>query len=405
MRCSQVTVMESSMASGSGESCANNTFSGEQIDQILIAVSSTGMVSMSCCLIAVLMVVVLRLYKKFVYRLALYQVLAALFFSFALSIQLMAYNYDSKSEYSSRSCEAVGFLMQYSIWVKVMFTACLTFHLFFLVVFFKNFQKLEVFYIPISVIFPLLHSWIPFTTNSYGMSDASCWIRGWKDNCARDKSTPGLIEQFALCYGPFYLIAVLDAFAIVIMVIVLIRRAFFERRVSKTGVENAPLLTSRNDKRKEAVRQLMPLLIYPLLFLLMIMFGLVDRVYAAIAKTASYPLTIIHAVLGFSWPFFAGLALILHLCLLREWKKKSRAARNDLVDPQRVNGFVRQVNVEPYTAATTRHVVPAESKVDACKLGEGGIASRVDIMEPSTVRAATTHYVVPAESEVGNVCD
>ena len=385
------------MASGSGESCANNTFSGEQIDQIIIAVSSTGMVSMSCCLIAVLMVVVLRLYKKFVYRLALYQVLAALFFSFALSIQLMAYNYDSKSEYSSRSCEAVGFLMQYSIWVKVMFTACLTFHLFFLVVFFKNFQKLEVFYIPISVIFPLLHSWIPFTTNSYGMSDASCWIRGWKNNCARDKSTPGLIELFALCYGPLYLIAVLDAFAIVIMVIVLIRKNFFERRGSKIDVENVPLLTSR---KKEAVRQLMPLLIYPLLFLLMIMFGLVDRVYAAIAMAPSYPLTIIHAVLGFSWPFFAGLALILHLCLLREWKKKGRAARN--VHSQCENGFVHQVNVEPFTATTTRHVVPAESKVDACKLGEGGIASRVD-MEPST--AATTHHVVPAESEVGNVCD
>ena len=136
-------VMESSLASGNGssESCANNTFSEEQINQLLVAVSSTGMVSMLCCLTAVMMVVVLRLYKKFVYRLALYQVLAALFFSFVLSIQLMAYNYDSRSEYSSRSCEAVGFLTQFSISVKSMFTACLTFHLFFLVVFFEDFQN------------------------------------------------------------------------------------------------------------------------------------------------------------------------------------------------------------------------------------------------------------------------
>ena len=387
--------MEASLASGNGssQSCANDTFSGEQIDHILIAVSSTGMVSMLCCLTAVLMVVVLRLYKKFVYRLALYQVSAALFFSFALSIQLMAYNYDSKSEYSTRSCEAVGFLMQFSIWVKVMFTACLTFHLFFLVVFFKNFQKLEVFYILFAVFFPLLHSWIPFTTNSFGMSDAWCWIRGWKDNCARSKSAPGLIEQFALCYGPFYLIALLDALAIVVMVVVLLRRAFFKKRISLRKVVNddVPLLASRKDQKKEAVRQLLPLLIYPILFLLMIGFGLVDRVYAAIAKTVSFPLTIIHAVLGFSWPCFAGLALILHLCSLKEWKKRSAVSRNGRQDSPR---HVHQVNVEAITATTTWHNVPAESSVDACKLGKAGQTNR----EPST--AATTQHLVPAESEV-----
>ena len=138
--------LETGLSSNNGcnESCANNTFSTKQINQILVAVSSTGMVSMICCLTAVLMVVLLRLYKKFVYRLALYQVLAALFFSYCLSIQLMAYDYDSTSEYSRISCKAVGFLTQYSICVKVIFSACLTFHLFLLVVFFKNFQKLEV---------------------------------------------------------------------------------------------------------------------------------------------------------------------------------------------------------------------------------------------------------------------
>ena len=384
---------------GSNESCVNNTFSTMQINQILVAVSSTGMVSMICCLTAVLMVVLLRLYKKFVYRLALYQVLAALFFSFCLSIQLMAYDYDSTSEWSRVSCKVVGFLMQYSICAKVIFTACLTFHLFFLVVFFKNFQKLEVIYIFVSVIIPLLYSWIPFVTDTFGMSHAWCWIRGWKNNCARNKSTPGLIEQFVLLYGPFYLIALIEALAVVVMVVVLVRRAFFEKRISNAGViENKPLITLRiKDQKKEAVRQLMPLLVYPLLFLLMIGLGLVDRVYGAFATTTSYPLTIIHAVLGFSSAFFGGLALILHLCLLKEWKKKMAVSSFDHQDSPRVNGVVYQVNGEAITATTTRHVVPAESKIDAYKLGSAQVNDR----EPST--AATTQHFPPAESEVDGV--
>lgn len=362
--------MDSFSASSNGSELCNNTFSKEQIDQILIALSSTGMASMLTCFIGVLIVMLLKLYKKFAYRLAAYQVLAALFFSFTLSLELMALHYDSKSEFSRRACEAVGFLTQYSTWVKLMFTACLTFHLFCLAVFFRNFQKLEIVYILVSVLSPLLHVWIPFINDSFGMSGAWCWIRGWKNDCAKEKYTEGLIEQFALWYGPFFLVALIDALAIILMVTVLILRAFLEKRNSRSASE--PLIARKRDQKKEALRQLMPLLIYPLLFLVLIMFAMVDRVYGAIAKTASYPLAIIHAVFGLSWGFFAGLALILHLCLLREWsKKKKRKAffppPKDLQSrppPSCVNDAV-----EPSTATTTRPVVPAESEVDALKLG------------------------------------
>ena len=356
----------------------NNTFSKEQIDQILIALSTTGMVSMVTCFIAVLMVVLLRLYKKFAYRLALYQVLAALFFSLTLSLELLALHYESKSVYFRRVCEAVGFMTQYSTWVKLMFTACLTFHLFCLAVFFKNFIKLEVMYVLISVFSPLLHVWIPFIKHSFGMSGAWCWIRGWKDDCAREKYTLGLIEQFALWYGPFFLVALVDALAIVTMVITLAIRASKERRRSSVS-DMEPLLNQTRDQKKEALKQLLPLLIYPLLFLMLILFALVDRVYGALAKSASYPLAIIHAVFGLSWGLFAGLALILHLCLLKEWSKKKRKwvshahrhakskSKSALHCSNDCNDFVTD---DPTTAPTTRPSIPAESEVDANKLGQ-----------------------------------
>ena len=356
----------------------NNTFSKEQIDQILIALSTTGMVSMVTCFIAVLMVVLLRLYKKFAYRLALYQVLAALFFSLTLSLELLALHYESKSVYFRRVCEAVGFMTQYSTWVKLMFTACLTFHLFCLAVFFKNFIKLEVMYVLISVFSPLLHVWIPFIKHSFGMSGAWCWIRGWKDDCAREKYTLGLIEQFALWYGPFFLVALVDALAIVTMVITLAIRASKERRRSSVS-DMEPLLNQTRDQKKEALKQLLPLLIYPLLFLMLILFALVDRMYGALAKSASYPLAIIHAVFGLSWGLFAGLALILHLCLLKEWSKKKRKwvshahrhakskSKSALHCSNDCNDFVTD---DPTTAPTTRPSIPAESEVDANKLGQ-----------------------------------
>ena len=355
------------------DSC-NSTFSREQIDQILIALSTTGMASMLTCSIAVLMVVLLRLYKRFAYRLALYQVLAALFFSLTLSLELLALHYESKSVYSRRVCEAVGFLTQYSTWVKLMFTACLTFHLFCLAVFFKNFVKLELVYVLISVFSPLLHVWIPFIKHSFGMSGAWCWIRGWKDDCAKEKYTLGLIEQFALWYGPFFLVTLVDALAIVVMVITLAIRAFRQRRCSFVS-DTEPLLKQARDQKKEALKQLLPLLIYPLLFLILILFDLVDRVYDALAKGASYPLAIIHAVFGLSWGLFAGLALILHLCLLKEWSQKKRklvahAQRHSKSKSKSVlhdcNDFVTD---DPLTAPTTRPSIPAESEVDASKLG------------------------------------
>ena len=74
--------LESSVYGSNNESdLCIGTFSNKQIDNLLIGLSTTGMVSGLTCSIAVIMVMLFRLYKKFVYRLALYQVLAALFTS------------------------------------------------------------------------------------------------------------------------------------------------------------------------------------------------------------------------------------------------------------------------------------------------------------------------------------
>ena len=380
--------MESEVLANSNNSSCNSTFTKEQVDELLIALSSSGMASLLVCFIAVVMVLSLKLYKIFAYRLALYQVLAALFFSITLSLELLALHYNSKSMHSRMVCEAVGFLTQYSTWVKLMFTLCLTFHLFYLAVFFKNLKKLEIVYVLLSVIFPLLHAWIPFIHKSFGMSGAWCWIRGWEDDCATRKYEEGLIEQFALWYGPFFLVALVDVLAITIMAVVLVGRAYRERKHVSTDDASQPLLRTNVDQKKESLRQLMPLLVYPLLFLVLILFALVDRLYDALAKDVSFALAVVHAVVGLSWGLFAGLALILHLCLLKEWSRKKRKrvaiqvaiqvaveGQNPtpapLLSPSRlgVTHTEGMTDTNPSIATTTRYSIPAESEVDAWKLG------------------------------------
>ena len=379
------SLLESPIYAGDNKSdSCNGTFSMNQSDNLLIGLGTTGMVSVLTCSIAVIMVMLLRLYKKFVYRLALYQVLAALFVSLALSLNLFALHYDSKSQHYESACEAVGFLTLYSSWVKLMFTACLTFHLFCLAVFFKNFYKLEITYVLISVFLPLLYVWIPFIKHTFGMSGAWCGIRGRKDDGAKYKL--GLIEQFTLWYVPFFLVALIDALVIIVIFGVLAVRAFEERRHHFNHICNHErLLPQIRDPKKEAFKQFLPLLIYPLLFPVLSLSAMVDRVYDVFAKSPSYPLAMIQAVFGLSGELFTGLALILHLCLLKEWSKKKRVAvlaapRYELSNTfpllRSVNIYsdFAIVNVDPTTAPTTRPSIPAESEVDARKLGQESLA-------------------------------
>ena len=179
-----------------------------------------------------------------------------------------------------------------------------------------------------------------------------------------------------------FLVALIDALVIIVIFGVLAVRAFREHRHHFNHIYNhEPLLPQIRDPKKEAFKQFLPLLIYPLLFSVLILSVMVDRVYDVFAKSPSYPLAMIHAVFGLSGELFTGLALILHLCLLKEWSKKKRVAvlaapRLELSNTfpllRSVNIYsdFAIVNVDPTTAPTTRPSIPAESEVDARKLGQ-----------------------------------
>ena len=124
--------------------------------QIFLTICVLNGISVLVCQIATALVFGLKLHRKIVYRLALYQVLSASAFSTIETLQIIFINYDKSPAVYGRLCTAFGWFTLYTQWVKVLFTVCLTVHLFCFGVLYKNLKKFEKLYIVTSLFVPIL---------------------------------------------------------------------------------------------------------------------------------------------------------------------------------------------------------------------------------------------------------
>ena len=273
---------------------------------VLIAFSASNGVSTFVCLLATILVCILKLYKIMVYRLALYQVLAALVYGANYTLQVIFI--DSPQPFSdvyNRLCEAFGAAAMYLEWVKLLFTVWVTVHLFCFVVFYKNLKKLEAVYVSTSLLIPAVIAAVPFATHTYGLSGSWCWIEEWKNNCTNDTVRVGVIEEFTLWYGPSMLSLIAASLAMLLMLIVLLYRV----RVHKAVEYSA---------NWRAFKQILPLAAYPIIFFLFLLPPFIYRVLVAgrINQLGTAALTAI-AVVFSGKDFLAGVTLIIHIALIR----------------------------------------------------------------------------------------
>ena len=315
------------------------------------------MVSFTMCVIAVSAVLVLKLYKSFSYRLAAYQVLSSLFFSLSqvLTLTLLGYN---GSEYYRVACKLDAFLIQYTIWVKLLFTSCLSFHFFCLTVCLRNFENLELLYVLISLLFPLLFSWIPFIHDLYGLAGAWCWIKEWRHDCASEHYFEGIMEQFLLWYGPqFITLSVLNVCFLIIPIVF----AWKMYRWNNSSESECLLGKEKHQKIKGAVKRLLPLLAYPIIFYVLAILPLIHRIYTAVSHFENYDLAMAHAVTQTSWGFFSSWALIIHILMIQGIIKKKKKKR--MIHTRTVTAYSETV-IFTTSNSTTCHIPPEESDVD-----------------------------------------
>eukprot|EP00731_Ephydatia_muelleri_P004967 Em0002g1143a len=117
-------------------------------------------------------------HKKTVYRLALYQVLAALEVAAVLVAQIQFLNYDSGSSFD-----------------RLM-----------------NLKRFELLYLLSSLLLPFIIAAIPLTTKTYGLAGSWCWIQNWNNDCPAADGRTGLIQQFVLWTVPSSLILLMIVF-------------------------------------------------------------------------------------------------------------------------------------------------------------------------------------------------
>ena len=354
----------------------------------MVAMGASAVVSVTCCIAALSMVVAKRLCRRFTYRLASYQVLGSLMQSTAMALQLMVLNYNKELEYYTITCTAIAFVLQYSLLMKLMFTNWLTFHIFLYAVFLKNLQRLDWVYMSTSLVIPFLIACVPLLTNSYGLSGAWCYVRSWNDDCATDKYLVGIVEQFSMFYGPAALCLVINIAAIAVMLVVLTRRAHRSRLAVRQGCEREnQLLTAvrgaDRDPKVQLLKQLLPLLAYPIIYFALFLNALLNRLYMAVAISINYEFMLSQAVSFTLTGFFAGLALILHITIVffrpRRWPISIRAAGYEAFINDRLTAVSGATRPWPsYTSgAVTRYSLPNETEVDniAAALGTGTNAS------------------------------
>ena len=83
-------------------------------------------------------------------------------------LQIVFVNYRTNPEVYKGVCRTIGYLELYTEWVKLLFTMCITFHLFCFGVFHNNLKKLEVLYFVMSLLVPAVIAAVPLMTNTYG---------------------------------------------------------------------------------------------------------------------------------------------------------------------------------------------------------------------------------------------
>ena len=208
----------------------------------------------------------------------------------------------------------VSFLFLYFSWVKLLFTAWLVVHLFSQVVFYKDPQKdhkcYEVLCVIISIMAPLLFTWIPFIC---GDSAVAAWCSSietsWKpDNCIDNTSIPGVIIVW---HGPAMICSIVESIAIFVIVL----RLLFCYRPG-----DVQEVSGTKEKRHNALKELLPLLVYPILFGVLLIPPLINSGIIGTADTNQ--LNIKAAILASSisailQPFLAGSTLLIHVVVLK----------------------------------------------------------------------------------------
>ena len=321
----------------------NQTLPGTLAHDLPILIGTTSFFSLITCIAAVVLLLWQRMYRTFTHRLVLYLLLSAIFASTAFALKLAGtFSNFVTSEAYTPFCSFSGFIDQYSITVLLLTQTVLTIHLGCVILLVeirctrplghhylgitsafetgssvkakRYSRRLELVYALFPLILPLFFVWIPFIHNNYGSVGLWCWIRSRGDDCEQVLS--GVIEQYALWFGPLFLLTLVNSFIIIASIVTIIQKVHHFRKSGETP-----------KNYKDKLKQVLPILAYPMIFQLLSWFAIARHLSNLISPTLNVPLLIIHSI-GFpSRGFFAAATFMIYFVVWKTHKKEEKRER------------------------------------------------------------------------------
>ena len=292
-------------------------FTAKQLSNLTIANTVTASIAILACSLAITIITSLKLYRKFVYRLVLYLMLSSLVTAITFITGIAPVHHDNNGVVVRKGmegfCKAAGFIDQYMYWVFILVICWIIMYLLMLAVLktAARTHKFEVCIIVFILVFPITFNWVPFIQDRYGLAGPWCWIKLTKRHC-HVGHTVGLVDQFTLYYGPG---AILAIFAFVSFIIILI--ALCKGASSRENSHSQQALV-----HQRAIREALPLLVYPIIFGIIHSVEFGNRLYYAMTlvqqKQPSYPLWVVDAVIAPTELLFPPLAFLLHPSTLKK---------------------------------------------------------------------------------------
>lgn len=231
--------------------------------------SSVGLVSFICCAAVVIIIVLFKKYKFYTQRLILYLAITTTLHAF--SYTLTRVNYYTPREIEDRYCYFGGLLNHYTAANSVLSIWCITLDLLVKSLCNRSTVKAEPILVVVIFFLPMLWSWVPVYLKAYGTYGGWCSIRVFNADCSLFSYRTWL--RFGLWYVPLYSLM----FVILICTVLVAIRAARESR-KWTGKYDPEIVVQRQTLKKE----IMSLFWYPLIFLLLNTFSLIDQIYDAI---------------------------------------------------------------------------------------------------------------------------
>lgn len=287
------------------EECLKNNF---HLKALVISRSATALLSFLFCLLVLLFSVVRFCRKSSKYdineRLMIYLMIPSSLYSLSVVFQYIAY-YDYSNASYVIGCQVVGFFSLMFNWMMMIITFCIILHL--LVMYFcrpnclersnenasKWLKKLDMFYLLLTLLGPLLFIFWPFINNYYGKDGTWCFIKSHPVNCTT--SLTGIMEQLFVWYVWKAALSIILFFSLV---------AILSLLVCKKAI--------RKDKKR--FRTLIALTGYLILHLASTGIAIVVRIVIWSYDSYILPLGILYSVLDPCQGLSAGIAVLIYLC-------------------------------------------------------------------------------------------